>query len=139
MKLFIVESPGKVKKIQGFLGPSWKVVASVGHVRDLPERTIGVEPPDFVPHYEATERGAKVLKDLAYKVKNAEAVYLATDPDREGEAIAWHLADALHLGDARRVTYTEITETAVRAALRQTRDIDRRLVSAQEEIGRAHV
>lgn len=132
MKLFIVESPGKVKKIQGFLGPSWKVVASVGHVRDLPERTIGVEPPDFVPHYEATERGAKVLKDLAYKVKNAEAVYLATDPDREGEAIAWHLADALHLGDARRVTYTEITETAVRAALRQTRDIDRRLVSAQE-------
>lgn len=86
MKLFIVESPGKVKKIQGFLGPSWKVVASVGHVRDLPERTIGVEPPDFVPCYEATERGAKVLKDLAYKVKNAEAVYLATDPDREGEA-----------------------------------------------------
>ena len=106
MKLFIVESPGKVKKIQGFLGPSWKVVASVGHVRDLPERTIGVEPLDFVPRYEATERGAKVLKDLAYKIKNAETVYLVTDPDREGEAIAWHLADALHLGDVRRVTYT---------------------------------
>ena len=64
MKLFIVESPGKVKKIQGFLGPSWKVVASVGHVRDLPERTIGVEPPDFVPRYEATERGAKVVNAL---------------------------------------------------------------------------
>ena len=88
MKLFIVESPGKVKKIQGFLGPSWRVTASVGHVRDLPEREIGVEPPDFVPQYEPTERGGKVLKDLAAMVKDAEAVYLATDPDRKGEAIA---------------------------------------------------
>lgn len=132
MKLFIVESPGKVKKIQGFLGPSWNVVASVGHVRDLPERTMGVEPPDFVPQYEATERGAKVLKELAHKVRDAEAVYLATDPDREGEAIAWHLAQALRLREPRRVTYTEITEAAVKAALDNAQTIDRRLVSAQE-------
>jgi DNA topoisomerase IA len=93
MKLFIVESPGKVKNIQGFLGSGWKVAASVGHVRDLPERELGVSVPDYAP----TERGKDVLKRLAALVEEAEAVYLATDPDREGEAIAWHLQDALKL------------------------------------------
>jgi DNA topoisomerase-1 len=95
MKIMIVESPGKVKKIQGFLGSGWKVAASVGHVRDLPERELGVTLPDFVPDYTPTERGKDVLKRLGALVKTAEAVYLATDPDREGEAIAWHLQDDL--------------------------------------------
>ena len=95
MNLLIVESPGKVKKIQGYLGHSYKVVASVGHVRDLPIKTMGVEPPKFRPRYCVTDRGKDVLAKLSKAVSSAECVYLATDPDREGEAIAWHLEDAL--------------------------------------------
>ena len=83
MNLFIVESPGKVKKIQGFLGNDWLVMATYGHVRDLPENEIGVAAPDFKPHYVPTGRGKDVLAKLAEAAKNAEAVYLATDPDRE--------------------------------------------------------
>ena len=132
MRLLIVESPGKVKKIQGFLGQGWTVAASVGHVRDLPTKEIGIAPPDFRPTYEATERGKDVLKRLAGLAKQAEAVYLATDPDREGEAIAWHLADALRLKAPKRVTYSEITEKAVKAAITAPRSIDTRLVAAQE-------
>jgi DNA topoisomerase-1 len=132
MKLFIVESPGKVKKIQGFLGSDWKVAASVGHVRDLPERELGVSMPDFVPDYAPTERGKDVLKRLAALVKDAEAVYLATDPDREGEAIAWHLQEALKLKNPRRVTYGSITESVVKAAIQAPRSLDMALVKAQE-------
>jgi len=97
MYVLIVESPGKVKKIQSILGSGWKVAASVGHVRDLPVKELGVSLPDFKPEYQPTDRGKDVLKRLAALVKTAEAVYLATDPDREGEAIAWHLQDALKL------------------------------------------
>ena len=132
MKVFIVESPGKVKKIQSFLGAGWKVVASVGHVRDLPVKKIGVSAPMFKPEYEETERGADVLKRIAPLVKNAEAIYLATDPDREGEAIAWHLMDALKLKNAKRITYTEITAKAIKTALARPRNIDMDLVAAQE-------
>jgi DNA topoisomerase-1 len=132
MKLLIVESPGKIRKIQEFLGPEWKVAASVGHVRDMPVKKMGVAAPDFKPEYEPTERGADVLKRLAALVKTADAVYLATDPDREGEAIAWHLADALKLKNPQRITYTEITRSAVLAALASPRSIDMALVRAQE-------
>jgi len=132
MKLLIVESPGKVKKIQGFLGPDFRVMASVGHVRDLPQKEIGVEPPGFKPVYKPTERGKEVLGKLAKAVKDAEEVYLATDPDREGEAIAWHLADALRLQSPKRVTYTEITEKAVKSALEKPRSLDMDLVASQE-------
>ena len=132
MKLFIVESPGKVKKIQGFLGPSYRVMASVGHVRDLPDKETGVEPPDFIPKYEATRRGKEVLAKLSAAAQQAEEIYLATDPDREGEAIAWHLEEALRLKSAKRITYTEITDRAIKEALNKSRDIDRSLVSAQE-------
>ncbi len=132
MNLVIVESPGKVKKIQSFLGASFRVMASVGHVRDLPEKEIGVEPPDFRPHYAPTDRGKGILAKLASVAKDAESVYLATDPDREGEAIAWHLEDALRLKGAKRITYTEITDTAVKAALGKARSVDRDLVAAQE-------
>ena len=121
-KLLILESPGKVKKVQEILGPGWKVAASVGHVRDLPVKEMGVAAPDFKPQYIPTDRGKDVFSRLAGLVKNAEAVYLATDPDREGEAIAWHLQDALKLKDAKRVTYAEITEKAIKAAL----DVPRR-------------
>ncbi len=131
-KLLILESPGKVKKVQEILGPGWKVAASVGHVRDLPVKEMGVAAPDFKPQYLPTDRGKDVLSRLAGMVKNAEEVYLATDPDREGEAIAWHLKDALKLKDAKRVTYSEITEAAIRAALSAPRSIDMALVAAQE-------
>lgn len=132
MKLLIVESPGKVKKIQSFLGNGWKVMASVGHVRDLPVKELGVAPPDFKPVYVATDRGKEVLARLKAAAKTAEAVYLATDPDREGEAIAWHLEDALKLKNARRITFAEITEKAVKAALAKPRRVDMALVAAQE-------
>lgn len=131
-KLLILESPGKVKKVQEFLGSGWKVAASVGHVRDLPVKEMGVAAPDFKPKYIPTDRGKDILSRLAGLVKNAESVYLATDPDREGEAIAWHLQDALKLKDAKRVTYAEITEKAIKAALDVPRSIDMALVAAQE-------
>ena len=131
-KLLILESPGKVKKVQEILGSGWKVAASVGHVRDLPVKEMGVAAPDFKPQYIPTDRGKEVLSRLAGLVKNAEAVYLATDPDREGEAIAWHLQDALKLKNAKRVTYSEITEKAILAALDAPRSIDMALVAAQE-------
>lgn len=131
-KLLILESPGKVKKVQEILGPGWKVAASVGHVRDLPVKEMGVAAPDFKPKYVPTARGKDVLGCLENLVKNAESVYLATDPDREGEAIAWHLQDALKLKDAKRVTYSEITEKAIKAALDAPRSIDMALVAAQE-------
>lgn len=131
-KLLILESPGKVKKVQEILGPGWKVAASVGHVRDLPVKEMGVAAPDFKPQYIPTDRGKDVLSRLAGMAKNADEVFLATDPDKEGEAIAWHLQDALKLKDAKRVTYAEITESAIRAALSAPRSIDMALIAAQE-------
>ena len=132
MKLFIVESPGKVKKVQSILGSGWNVVASIGHVRDLPEKEFGIFLPDFKPEYVATERGKGVLKRLAALVRTADAVYLATDPDREGEAIAWHLADALKLKKPLRVTFGSITANAIQEAIKSPRSLDMALVSAQE-------
>ena len=132
MNLLILESPGKVKKVQSYLGNDWKVVASVGHVRDLPERELGIALPDFTPAYVPTERGKEVLNRLKGLAASASAVYLATDPDREGEAIAWHIADALHLKAPKRVTYGEITASAIQAAVKAPRSLDMALVSAQE-------
>lgn len=132
MNLLIVESPGKIKKIQGFLGKGWQVMASIGHVRDLPRDDIGVNETSYRPRYLPTERGKGVIAKLAKAVQDAQAVYLATDPDREGEAIAWHLADALRLKDPQRVTYAEITEQAVKKALASPRGLDMHLVAAQE-------
>lgn len=130
--LIIVESPGKVKKIGGFLGAGYRVVASVGHVRDLPLREIGVEAPDFKPHYVPTARGQEVLAKLRKAVASSDRVLLATDPDREGEAIAWHLADELKLRRPERITFTAITPEAVKAAVAQPRSIDMQLVRSQE-------
>ncbi|EPL0286180.1 type I DNA topoisomerase [Proteus mirabilis] len=130
--LVIVESPGKVKKISALLGAGYKVAASVGHVRDLPRKETGIAPPNFQLAYEPTERGRDVLARLKKEVAQAESVILATDPDREGEAIAWHLADALNLKNPRRVTFSAITKAAIEAAIAAPRDIDMALVRAQE-------
>lgn len=103
MRLVIVESPNKCSKIQEILGPGYKVMASVGHIRDLPEKQMGITGPNFVPAYEITK--PDVVKRLQDAAARAECVYLATDPDREGEAIAWHLAQALGLKNPQRITY----------------------------------
>ena len=97
MNLMIVESPNKVKKIKTFLGPGWDVAACVGHVRDLPVKSLGVTTPDYQLQYEYTERGNGVVEGLKPRAARADQVYLATDPDREGEAIAWHLKETLQL------------------------------------------
>lgn len=144
MKLMVVESPNKVKKIESFLGAGWRVVASVGHIRDLPPRQLGIEPPDFRLQYEfippvkngeRTFPGGKERVDkIRALVKQADMVYLATDPDREGEAIAWHLKESLGLGenDYVRIAFDEITEQAVKKAIQCGRKIDHALVRAQE-------
>lgn len=131
-RLLIVESPNKTRKIRSILGPGWNVQACFGHVRDLPERGMGLAPPDFKPHYEVLKRAAEPIKRLKEMANSAEQVYLATDPDREGEAIAWHLQVALKLKSHERVCFNEITEKAVKAALQATRKIDLDRVAAQE-------
>lgn len=131
--LVIVESPAKAKKIGGMLGDKYVVMASVGHVRDLPQKALGMNPPEFKLEYEATERGAKVLSKLAAAVRSADSVMLATDPDREGEAIAWHLSDSLNLPvSENRVVYNSITKEKIQAALAAPRQIDMQRVHAQE-------
>lgn len=132
MKLMIIESPGKIKKLSAILGPDWKIAASVGHVRDLPLKEMGVQAPDFMPSYELTERGADVVAKLKSLVKEADSVWLATDPDREGESISWHLQQCLKLKNPMRVTFNEITPAAVKAALVAPRTIDGQRVAAQE-------
>ena len=133
MKLMIIESPGKLAKLRSLLGPGWNVQASMGHVRDLPLKRIGAEPPDFIPEFEVTDRGRRMLGDLAKAVWDAEEVYLATDPDREGEALAWHLKECLSLGEKyHRVSFNEITPRAVKEAITSPRRIDMGLVRSQE-------
>lgn len=132
MKLMIIESPGKIKKLSAILGSDWIIGASVGHVRDLPKKQMGVEAPDFKPTYELTERGEDVIKKLKGLVKQADSVYLATDPDREGESISWHLQQCLRLQNPYRVTFNEITPNAVKTALASPRAIDVKRVAAQE-------
>ncbi len=132
MKLMIVESPNKVKKIKSILGSGWDVAASVGHIRDLPVKDLGIDMPGYRPLYELSGRGADVVKTLRARAARAESVYLATDPDREGEAIAWHLKEALALKQPHRVSFDAITPEVIRRALEQPRRIDDRLVHAQE-------
>lgn len=130
--LVIVESPNKVSKITAILGNGYKVMASVGHVRDLPQKELGLEPPSFALTYQPTERGEGVLAKLRTAVAKADRVLLATDPDREGEAISWHIADALHLKNPERVTFTAITKEKILAAFASPRRLDMQRVHAQE-------
>ncbi|MGI9212886.1 MAG: type I DNA topoisomerase [Methylococcaceae bacterium] len=131
-RLLIVESPTKTRKIQSLLGSGWTVAASFGHIRDLPTHAMGLSPPDFKPHYELLERSATAVKKLKALAAKASQVYLATDPDREGEAIAWHIKVAVGLKNPERVTFNEITAKAIRKALDAPRPIDIHLVAAQE-------
>jgi DNA topoisomerase-1 len=128
----IVESPNKTKKLESILGDGWKVVASVGHVRDLPLNEMGFTAPDFVPGYVLTEKGEKVVKNLRQIVKTADSVYLATDPDTEGEAISWHLKEVLNLKSYKRVTFNAINESVVLEGLSKARLIDDEKVASQE-------
>ncbi|MBR1635094.1 MAG: type I DNA topoisomerase [Lachnospiraceae bacterium] len=133
--LVIVESPTKVKTIRKFLGRNYAVEASGGHVRDLPKSQMGVDiEHDFEPKYITIRGKGELLAGLRKEVKKADKIYLATDPDREGEAISWHLTKALKLEDKdfKRITFNEITKNAVKAGLKNPRDIDMDLVDAQQ-------
>jgi DNA topoisomerase-1 len=133
--LVIVESPAKVKTIKKFLGKNYEVVASNGHVRDLPKSQMGIDfENDFEPKYITIRGKGEILAKLRKEVKKADKVYLATDPDREGEAISWHLSQSLNLEgkNAQRITFNEITANAVKASLKEPRDIDMNLVDAQQ-------
>ena len=133
--LVIVESPAKVKTIKKFLGSSYTVAASQGHVRDLPKSSLGIDVEhDYEPKYITIRGKGDILATLRKEAKKSDKVYLATDPDREGEAISWHLAAALKLDSKkmRRITFNEITKNAVKASLKEARDIDMNLVDAQQ-------
>lgn len=133
--LVIVESPAKVKTIKKFLGSNYEVAASNGHVRDFPKSTLGIDVEhDYEPKYITIRGKGEVLANLRKLVKKADKVYLATDPDREGEAISWHLYYALKLENKKtyRITFNEITKTAVKESLQHAREIDMDLVDAQQ-------
>ncbi|MBV8084667.1 MAG: type I DNA topoisomerase [Chloroflexi bacterium] len=133
--LVVVESPAKARTLEKYLGRNFQVRASLGHIRDLPKSQLGVDTDhDFAPKYLVPADKKKLLKELTDIAKNAQSVYLATDPDREGEAIAWHLAEALKLEPKQihRVAFHEITEGAVKDAIANPRDIDIDLVNAQQ-------
>ncbi len=133
--LVIVESPAKVKTIKKFLGANYEVMASNGHVRDLPKSSLGIDVEhDFEPKYITIRGKGDVLAALRKEVKKADKIYLATDPDREGEAIAWHLYFALKLEDNKvyRISFNEITKNAVKESIKQAREIDMDLVDAQQ-------
>lgn len=134
-KLIIVESPTKVHTIKKFLGNGYTVIASQGHVRDLPKSELGVNVDnDFEPRYITIRGKGEIMKELKKQVKKADKVYLATDPDREGEAISWHLMSALKLSDkeVHRITFNEITKDAVKNALKNPTKVDENLVDAQQ-------
>ncbi len=134
-ELVIVESPAKARTIEKYLGTDYRVVASMGHLRDLPKSRLGVDiEHGFQPDYEPVKEKKPLIEELRKYSKSADTVFLATDPDREGEAISWHLKELLELPDekARRVTFNEITKNVVRSSIQAPRDIDMDLVDAQQ-------
>ena len=135
VNLLILESPTKASTIKGYLGSSYKVVACKGHVRDLPKSTLGIDIDNhFEAHYINIRGKGELIRELKKEVKKADRVYLATDPDREGEAISWHLVTALDIPEnkAQRITFNEVTKTAVKDAIKKPRAIDMDLVNAQQ-------
>ena len=135
MKLVIVESPTKAKTISKFLPKDFTVRASIGHVRDLPKSKMGVDiENDFEPQYIISKDKTKVIKELKELKKESDDIYFATDEDREGEAIAWHLKNVLDVknADVKRITFHEITKDAILEALKKPRKIDDALVNAQQ-------
>jgi len=134
-KLVIVESPAKAKTINKFLGDDYEVTSSYGHIRDLPSSGLAINlEKNYEPEYVISEDKEKMIKDLQKLAKKADEIYLATDEDREGEAIAWHLCAVLNLDPkvAKRITYTEITAKAVKHAVANPRTINLDLVNAQQ-------
>jgi DNA topoisomerase-1 len=133
MKLIVVESPTKTKTLKKFLGKDYKVAATVGHLRDLPKKKLGVNiENNFTPKYVVSPKKRKVIKEIKKLQKEADEIYLAMDPDREGEAIAWHLAHILDLKNPQRIVFHEITESAIKEALKNPRPMDMQLVNAQQ-------
>ena len=133
--LVIVESPAKANTIKGYLGSGYKVIASKGHIRDLPKSSIGIDiENNFEPHYISIRGKGDVIKQLKAEAKNAKKIFLATDPDREGEAISWHIATQLGIPEDRacRVTFNEITKSAVKSAIKHPRTINMDLVNSQQ-------
>ena len=133
--LVIIESPYKAPAINSYLGKEYKVMASVGHVRDLPKSTLGVDTDhDFAVKYINIKGKSDIINQLKKEVKNADKVYFATDPDREGEAISWHLATVLGIKpeEANRVTFNDITKKTVLAGMEHPRAIDMNLVNSQQ-------
>jgi len=134
--LVIVESPTKAKTIEAFLGEGFKVLSSYGHVRDLPKSSLGIEPEnDFKIKYVVPIKARKNVNLLKKETAKADLIYLATDPDREGEAIAWHLTEVLGLGknkDYERIIFHEITANAIEQAIKKPRGLDINLVNAQQ-------
>ena len=133
--LVILESPGKIGAVKSYLGSNYKVIASVGHVRDLPKSTLGIDTENgFEPHYINIRGKGDLIKELKKEAKNADKIFFATDPDREGEAISWHLAAII--GDdakkAKRISFNEITKSAVKEAIKHPRNIDINLVNSQQ-------
>src|SRR5712691_13086073 len=132
-KLVIVESPDKVKTIEKFLGRDYEVRASMGHIIDLPKKGLGVNTrKDFAPQYEVIEKKDKLIDELKAASRRADEVFLAPDPDREGEFIAWSLKHALGLQNPRRAVFNEITKGAVQEAIKKPRDINEDLFNAQQ-------
>ena len=137
MNLVIVESPAKAKTIEKYLGKDFKVLASFGHVRDLPQKKLGVDVRhDFVPEYEIPAKSKKTVSEIRKAESGAKILYLATDLDREGEAISWHLLQALKIKEndpkVKRITFSEITKSALDKAIKNPRGIDMDLVDAQQ-------
>ncbi len=137
MNIVIVESPAKAKTINKYLGPDFKVLASFGHVRDLPSKDGSVKPDqDFAMSWEIDAKSKKHLKEIADAVKHADALYLATDPDREGEAISWHVLEILKARNllegvrVNRVAFNEITRDAITKAMAEPRSLDQELINA---------
>ena len=134
--LVIVESPAKAKTIEGYLGKDFLVKSSIGHIRDLPKKGgMGIDIENgFAPNYEVSEDKKHVVAELKKHVKSSETVWLATDEDREGEAIAWHLQEVLNLDkkDTKRIVFHEITKKAITNAVQNPREIDSNLVNAQQ-------
>src|SRR6202789_1024016 len=137
MNVLVVESPAKAKTINKYLGSGYRVLASFGHVRDLPPKDGSVRPDeDFAMSWEADERGTKHMGEIARALKGAKRLYLATDPDREGEAISWHVRamleekHALKGVDVQRITFNEITKSAVKYAIAHPRKLDQPLIEA---------
>ena len=132
--LVIVESPAKAKTIERFLGKDYKVMSSFGHIRDLKKKNFGIDLKTFTPEYEIPSDKRNVVESLRSEAKKADAVWLASDEDREGEAISWHLAEVLHLdpATARRIVFHEITKPAILTAIENPRTIDLNLVNAQQ-------